>query len=75
MDGWLERYQLANQSGARFAEGGLDNDPDLSGEVISAGCPCCERSSYRTPPSYRRDTRITRSGFMASGLGRTSGNI
>ena len=34
VDDWLERYQVANRSGARFAEGGLDNDPDLSGEVL-----------------------------------------
>jgi hypothetical protein len=34
VDGWLERYRLASLSGATFAEGGLDNDPDLSGEVL-----------------------------------------
>jgi hypothetical protein len=34
LDDWLERYRLASSSGATFAEGGLDNDPDLSGEVF-----------------------------------------
>src|SRR5947209_9611980 len=34
VDNWLERYRLASLSDARFTEGGLDDDPDLSREVL-----------------------------------------